>query len=631
MTDRVFCSLMDDNTSSDSQDHTKVSIDLNDLSRLNFGPAWAETIQSKGGNKRGTNLNKVRSNVDGYKPHGRPSSERRDRRKKDSASRNHDRTGCSNDPDVLRRHSASRHGRSSNRDNFELTVKVDLYPQDEAFDALIKRLQSNYRTYELFEIAHLILEKPERFIAVVSPIVKNNKKNVPADEAPLLYYSVPGHLPFSTEEEAMNYVLSNHLELFFNIKEIDLEAPKGNFLMVNKCGVTGELLGPPNYHRYQEFVQFHFTNRINGMSYEKYCSKIVVDKDQQSIEAWLEKMKKGFQYTLKEKKDCDPESFDSLESVRQYLFEHRKDKVLGSGKSIRFAGRDIERMPKGNIRRSVEAYIQQQLNFPLDTANNIRGRLRRHKFAVYKRGSKGVSYVCSVKRKFRNPSTVFTDTIQQLIAFLEKNPDIHISQLAKKFLRINIKQQLPEVIHEENSSNDQSGKKSNSCSNNVGQVKLEDTRFSEDIPLIEGVQKETSDLSATNEIKCNISSVDQARLKQTMLDLRWLIMEGYVTEYGNGKIFAPPPMPEPKNYPSKVVSTSKASLKTAVQSEDKSAVKEKVLKDGLILSNSSEEHGPDIVTSSKEHALITDNLCESTNKDNGDEVMGLESPPESKV
>ena len=61
--------------------------------------------------------------------------------------------------------------------------------------------------------------------------------------------------------------------------------------------------------------------------------------------------------------------------MRQYLFEHRKDKVLGSGKSIRFAGRDIERMPKGNIRRSVEAYIQQQLNFPLDTANNIRGRL----------------------------------------------------------------------------------------------------------------------------------------------------------------------------------------------------------------------------------------------------------------
>ena len=119
------------------------------------------------------------------------------------------------------------------------------------------------------------------------------------------------------------------------------------------------------------------------MSYDKYCSKIEVDKNQESIDAWLEKMKKGVQYTLKEKEDTDPESFDSLESVRKYLLLHRKDKVLGSGKSIRFAGRDIERMPIGNIRRSVEIYIQQQLNFPLDTANNIRGLLRRHKFAVY--------------------------------------------------------------------------------------------------------------------------------------------------------------------------------------------------------------------------------------------------------
>ena len=629
MAHRVFSSFMNDNTSSDSQDLTKASIDMNDLSGLNFGPAWADTIQSKGDNKRGTNIKKVRSNVDGSKTHGRPSSERRDRRKKDSASRNHDRTGYSKDPEVRKRHSASRHGRSSNGDNFELTVKVDLYPQDEAFDALINRLQSNNRTYELFEIAHLILEKPERFVAVVSPIVKNNKQNMPADEAPLLYYSVPGHLPFSSEEEVMNYVLSNHLELFFNSEEIDIEAPKGNFQMVNKCGVTGELLGPPNYHRYQEFLQFHFTNRINGMSYERFCSKIVVDKDQQSIEAWLEKMKKGFQYTLKEKEDGDPDSFDSLESVRKYLLEHRKDKVLGSGKSIRFAGRDIERMPKGNIRRSVEAYIQQQLNFPLDTANNIRGRLRRHKFAVYKKGSKGVSYVCAIKRKFRNSSTVFTDTIQQLIAFLEKNPDIHISLLAKSFLGIDIKQQLPEVLHKESSPNDQSGKKSNSCKSE-GQVKLEGSRLSGDSPVIEGVQKETSD-STANETKCNITSLDQARLKQTMLDLRWLIMEGYVTEYGSGKIFAPPPMPEPKKYPTKAVSTSKASLKTAVQSEDKSATKEKILKDELILLNGSEEHGPDVVPSNKELSSITDNVSESTNIDNGDEVMGLESPPESKV
>ena len=74
MTGRVFSSLMDDNTTSDSQDLTKASIDLNDLSGLNFGPAWADTIQSKGDNKRGTNLKKVRSNVNGSKTNRRCSS-----------------------------------------------------------------------------------------------------------------------------------------------------------------------------------------------------------------------------------------------------------------------------------------------------------------------------------------------------------------------------------------------------------------------------------------------------------------------------------------------------------------------------------------------------------------------------
>ncbi|HBO57142.1 MAG TPA: hypothetical protein DD622_01750 [Opitutae bacterium] len=622
---------MADNTSSDSQDLTNASIDLNDLSGLNFGPAWADSNQSKGNKKSGGNINKVRSSVDGAKTHERSSSQRRDRRQKDSSSRNNDRTVYSKDPQGRRRHGGSRHGHGSNGDNFELTVKVDLYPQDEAFEALIKRLQSNNRTYELFEIAHLLLEKPERFVVVVSPIVKNNKQNVPAEDAPLLYYSVPGHLPFNSEEEAMNYVLSNHLELFFNSEEIAIEAPKGNFQMVNKCGVTGELLGPPNYHRYQEFVQFHFTNRINGMSYDRYCSKIEVDKNQESIEAWLEKMKKGFQYTLKEKEDGDPESFDSLESVRQHLLEHRKGKVLGSGKSIRFAGRDIERIPKGNIRRSVEAYIQQQLNFPLDTANNIRGRLRRHKFAVYKKGSKGVSYVCAVKRKFRNCSTVFTDSIQQLIVFLEKNPDIHVSQLANSFLGIDIKKQLPETLHIESISNGQSDEKSNSSSENEGQVNLEESSLPEDTPVVKGVQKDSTGLSAANENKSNISSVDQARLKQTMLDLRWLIMEGYVTEYGNGKIFAPPPMPEPKNKPKEAVSTSKIFQKTAEQPEDKAAPKEKVLKDEMAPISSSEENDSDTVSSDIEPSPTTDNQNESSNIDNGGEVMGLESPPESKV
>ena len=36
------------------------------------------------------------------------------------------------------------------------------------------------------------------------------------------------------------------------------------------------------------------------------------------------------------------------------------------------------------------------------------------------------------------------------------------------------------------------------------------------------------------------------KLNQLMRDLRWLITEGYVSEYGDGQLFIPAPQPAPK-------------------------------------------------------------------------------------
>ena len=319
-------------------------------------------------------------------------------------------------------------------------MEVDLYPQDEAFEALINRLRSSARTYQLFDIAHLLLEKPDRYIVVVSP--KSSNGGEPAQ----LYYSVPGHLPFETEEEAISYVITNHLDQFFDIEEIEIDPPKGNFQMINRCTITGELLGPPNYHRYQEFIQRHYAARINGMSFERFTSKIEGVKEQEQIDAWLESMKKGARYMVKDRQEGEPESFETVDAARHFLLRHRKEQVVGSSEAVRFAGRDLERLPASNIRKSVEAYVEHQKHFPLDSANNIRGRLRRHKFAVYKKGSKGVSFVCAVKRKFRDASTVFTDSIRNLIDFIEKHPNIPASKLPKEYIGIDTEKQKPEEL-----------------------------------------------------------------------------------------------------------------------------------------------------------------------------------------
>lgn len=517
---------MADETAPTPPEKSKDSIDLDALSGLNFGPDWAD------GKSSSASKHKRYDERGGKKSKSKRTAPPASRDRRSGGRPQGSRSGQNQERGA---HPKREPGRGRPEPTFHPTVKVDLYPQDEAFDALVKRLRTSARTYQLFEIAQLLLEKPERYVVVVAPREKQR-----SDEAtrPLLYYSVPGHLPFETEEQAINYVLKEHIDLFFEVEEIEVDPPKGNFLMVNRCSITGELLGPPNYHRYQEFVQRHYAARINGMSYERFQSKIVGSKEQEDIDAWLESMRKGARYKVKDRQENEPESFETLEAARHFLITHRKDKVVGSGESVRFAGRDIERMPRGDLRRSVESYIEQQKHFPLDSANNIRGRLRRHKFAVYKKGNKGVSYVCAVKRKFRDGKTVFTDSIHNLIDFIEKHPDIPASRLSKEYIGIDTEKQKPEaLVMKENAE-------SNASSAPEAETVPEETAGAE---APEQAPPDAVETSTQATPKSALGEEEQKKLNQLMLDLRWLITEGYVTEYGDGRLFAPAPLPGPSN------------------------------------------------------------------------------------
>jgi hypothetical protein len=531
----------------------KQALDLNALSGLDFGPNWADE-NAKSGRPKNFNSFGGGKGGKGRRSGGSGGGATRDRRSGGRPSGVHSggRDGQSDrrGQGAPRSRGEGRHdsrgeggrGRSAAPAYFEPTIKVDLYPQDEAFEALINRLRSSARTYQLFDIAQLLLEKPDRYIVVVSP--KPVKGNEPAP----LYYSVPGHLPFETEEDAINHVMANYLDQFFEIEEIEVEPPKGNFQMVNRCTITSELLGPPNYHRYQEFLQLHYTARITGMSFEQFTARVESSKEQEHIDAWLESMKKGARYTVKDHQEDEPESLETLEAVRHFLLQHRKDKVVGSGESVRFAGRDIERLPKGDIRRSVEAYVESQKHFPLDSANNIRGRLRRHKFAVYKKGSKGVSFVCAVKRKFRDSKTIFTESIGDLIDFIEKHPELPASKLPNEYVGIDTEKQKPEALKMTEAEVEAAAKAKAEAAEAGAIAAAADSPEGQAAEAEEATPTITKDATASTKAqpKVELSKEDQKKLRQLMLDLRWLITEGYVTEYGDGRLFAPPPMPDAK-------------------------------------------------------------------------------------
>lgn len=556
----------ENNSSTASSSNT---LDLNSLTDLNFGPSWAESTEPV--KKLSHEL--VDEKAGSFEKKERRSPARKDRRGSDK----------------FRKQQRSAHfSPNRERKDFQAPIKdpkfeIKIYPQDDTFDALVKQLKTSFRTYQLFGITRTILEKHERFIVLINRIKKENEAEKP------IFFTPKDNMPFDTEEAAIEHFCEHFLSDFFEIKTVERDAPKGNFSLIYRCPFTKALIGPPNYHRYQDLLKAHHKTKIKNLSLEDYQSKLEGINDEAVVSEWLEQMKRGEEFCLKSSgtsqtnqdnqdnqnkaelergesaeinselsaeaehsaepiagaesetakesqavadqagevaqeavaneaneaseadeiqvsettdtaEDKDNRSseantsntFNTREAAKRFLIANHKDAIVKATHNFRFSGSDINALPRGTIKDSILNAVHLQQRFPLDTANNIRGRLRRHKFTIYKKGPKGISFVCCVKRKFRDETTVFTDSITKLIQYIESQSTVNVRNLPYDFLSI------PKPSGD----------------------KASDTK--------------------THSEQENLSDDSSNQIKEVLQNLRWLISEGYVTEYSDGTLFVHP-------------------------------------------------------------------------------------------
>ncbi len=462
-----------------------------------------------------------------------------------------------------KQHGGQREQHKPYRPDFE----IQLQPHPSAFAALMKAMRDSCRTFELFELSRLFLSKSERFVAKVHPKDSPRKdagdaSSATASETSPFFVSMPDGIGFESEKEAIDHVLGNHLGEFFNIEEVEKDPPKGTFNVVNRCSVTGTLLAPPNYHRYRDVVQEHYASKIHGMSKERFESKIETLRDEEAVNQWVESMKKGLIYKAKD----ESQEFQHMEEARRYILMKHKDKVVRPADMVRIEGKDLAKLPQNRIRRSIEAVLEKQIRVPLDFSNHLRGRLRRANFSIYKRGGKGgITYACAVKRQYRTPDTSFSDSIQALVEFIENNPDITAQQILKPSAGESVQVKVPQEAEAEAQARgtedvQESGVQDGNQAEDASHAPIQDALEVQGSQAVESPQpgpgtgeevssdaqpsqppkdegKASSPLQEEGEEKKFVGEIpDSDTLAQ---DLRWLIQYGYVTEYGDGKLYAP--------------------------------------------------------------------------------------------
>lgn len=505
------------------EENTNQPIDLSELANLQFSTAWSPSTNYSGFEDR-------KPARGGFKKRGEFDAKKRDfKREKSSKFESEERKGrkFNSDKKSDKKFDRRDNKKPAKKAPFVFSMEVLFYPEDAPFAKLADVMKHLKRTYQLFDIAELVLEKPERFIILA--------KNLPLEDGTVkpLYCAQPANIPFEDEESAKKFALECWLNEMFEQVEVEAEAPKGSFQVVNRCSISGDLLGAPNWHKYGEYVREYHAQKFSKMPYEKFLASVETVRDEALVAQWLEQMKKRLVYKLKDSET----TFETREAAMNYIAEQKSGELVKSYEQVRMHGSDIAKLPFGSrIRRNLEAAWSKQKHFPIVTANNLRGRLRRGGFTIYKRGSKGFAFVCAVKRKFLLVGDSLSDTPQKIYDFLMENQGVKASALPYLYLGLQAPQDVSKAatLAEEHKKEAEGG------------------AVSDPVSIVENAE---------------ISAEDFARIKEVSNDLLWLISEGYVVEYADGALQANPRLPRPKDKGAKTIASDAESIVLGVEDE----------------------------------------------------------------
>jgi hypothetical protein len=169
-------------------------------------------------------------------------------------------------------------------------VRVTIAPDAHAVHLIGKEVHQVARVYPLFDVAKILLAEKSRCRAIFE---------APEPHAPLVRGKLEESV-FLTREEAVRHLWNSEMRNDLIEEEtIEVDPPTGNFQAIARCGVSGEWLGPVNFHSYQTNLRRLHRERFARMPFELYASKVRTERGEEAVNAWLETMKTKTRWRIK--------------------------------------------------------------------------------------------------------------------------------------------------------------------------------------------------------------------------------------------------------------------------------------------------------------------------------------------
>jgi hypothetical protein len=301
-------------------------------------------------------------------------------------------------------------------------IEVTLVPEERGVESLARQIRMTGRAFPLFDIAQMILQKPDRY--TVTFTIKKNAEGKPVER---LFLCALDESLWLSEDEAVAYVLQKHFGTFYQAERTATEPPKGQYTFVAQCGLSGIVLGPPNHHDYQNQLRKLHAERFSRMPFEVYKSRVKIVRDEAVVKKWVEDQSWRTEYLCLNMPE--PLRLGSLEAVERHFRENHKDIIIKEVESHTLSGTASRSLRCAPLNRLVRQVWEDQRRFPLQIATVLSQQFARHGLQFFK-VNKTITHVAVARPHYLDlEATPVSDGVKRIVEFINANPKCTRRQL----------------------------------------------------------------------------------------------------------------------------------------------------------------------------------------------------------
>ncbi|HVM50184.1 MAG TPA: hypothetical protein VMU04_19300 [Candidatus Acidoferrum sp.] len=294
-------------------------------------------------------------------------------------------------------------------------VTVTLRPEEKGVESLARQIKMTGRAYPLFDIAQLILQKPERHVAVFS--VKKGEDGKPIQ--PLFVCALDDTL-WLTEDEAVAHVLRKHFATFYQTERTATEPPKGKYTFVAQCGFSGVVLGPPNHHDYQNALRKLHAERFSRMPFEAYKARVKIVRDEEVVKKWVDDQSFKTEYVCLNLPEAT--RLEGMAAAEKHFRETHKDNIIKPVETHSMNGAVARNLGSPGLLRLVRSVWEDQRRFPLQLAIVLSQQFAGHGLTFFK-VNRTVTHVCVAKPQYLEVSDApVSEGVKRIIEYINANP-----------------------------------------------------------------------------------------------------------------------------------------------------------------------------------------------------------------